>query len=232
MLKFIGCGSCFNVWVGNNSAFYLDTETKHLILIDVGGTTYEQLVKKEILKDVEKITILITHKHPDHIGGLGSLIFHCHYLLEGMKPTVIYPNEEEMRSYLRSIAVRDDEYRVYAPKNFLDFSIESYKQRHVELIDAFGYLLVLNGKKIYYSGDTNDIPESIIEKLKSGEIDYMYQEVTRFCNTEHTYIEKLIQKIPMEYRGKVTCMHFDDERLMQEVKEKGFNLPEVYEKAD
>ena len=38
-----------------------------------------------------------------------------------------------------------------------------------------------------------------------------YQDVTRYKNSVHMYIEDLVRIIP-ENKGKNNCMHFDDDK--------------------
>ena len=74
MLSFLGIGGAFNVNLKNCSAFY--KVNKKLILIDCGESIFEEILNKNILDDIEDLTIIITHFHSDHVGSLGSLIFY------------------------------------------------------------------------------------------------------------------------------------------------------------
>ena len=73
-LRFIGTGGCFSKENINNSAYL--KEDGHLILFDCGETVFHQILKNDIIDtDINRIDIIITHIHADHVGSLGSLIF-------------------------------------------------------------------------------------------------------------------------------------------------------------
>ena len=75
MLKFFGDGGAFDINRGSTSAFYIDDKT--LILIDTGYGVYEKILNLHLLDKVEKVEILITHTHGDHVSSLASI---CDYL--------------------------------------------------------------------------------------------------------------------------------------------------------
>ncbi|MDK2600591.1 MBL fold metallo-hydrolase [Bacillus stercoris] len=77
MLNFIGTGSAFNTKLGNNSAFI--KKDNSLFLIDCGSTTFSRLKETGLLEDVEKVFVLLTHTHADHVGSLGDLILYGYY---------------------------------------------------------------------------------------------------------------------------------------------------------
>ena len=76
-LKFLGRGGSDNQLQGNNSAYFI--EDRSLFLIDCGENIFEKIIEKEILKEIDKIYLFITHTHSDHVGSIGSLLFHCYF---------------------------------------------------------------------------------------------------------------------------------------------------------
>lgn len=232
MLQFLGIGSCFNPLAGNTAAFYKDEKKKNLIFFDMGGNIYERVMRENLLQEeLNKVVIVITHLHDDHVGSLASLIEYCDIVLN-LIPTIIYPNLEEIEKTLLSMGVRKGEYELLLPRECKMFPIREYQQKHNDVIDAYGYLFELEGKKIYYSGDTNLIQMEIIGMLLDGEIEYIYHEVTRYHNHAHTHLNQLEERIPVSFRKKVTCMHFDDEELKKDVKKAGFLIPKIYKRVD
>lgn len=231
MLRFLGIGSCFNPTVGYTSAFYIDEVEKRLYIFDVGGNIYERILVNDLFDTIDHVTIVITHGHSDHIAGISEVIFYLNILLK-IVPDVIYPNKEYMENYLKNVAVHDYEYNLYKPCECEYFKIKEYKQEHNDLIEAYGYLFVLGGKTIYFSGDTHIIQTEPIKLLSDGRLDYMYHEVTKYHNLAHTHVDELKEAVNLEFRSKVTCMHFDDDEVIEMAKDAGFNIPKLYNKAD
>ncbi|MDO4282853.1 MAG: MBL fold metallo-hydrolase [Clostridia bacterium] len=231
MLKFLGMGSCFNPTIGYTSAFYRDKEAKRIYVFDIGGNIFERMIANNLFNGVEKVTIVITHGHSDHVGSLSDTIFYLNIALR-IVPDIIYPNKSYMRGRLRDEAVHDDEYHLLAPNECQYFKIKEYRQVHNDLIEAYGYLFELDGKNIYYSGDTHRIQKEPLKMLVDGRLDYMYHEVTKYHNLAHTHIWNLKERIKPRFRHKVTCMHFDDDEVIEMAREAGFNIPKLYSKAD
>ena len=82
----------------------------------------------------------------------------------------------------------------------------------------------IDGVSIYYSGDAYTIDSSVLQRLKHDEIDYFYQDVTRYENNAHMNVRTLVSLIPENLRDRVICMHFDDEQTIDEVAALGFGI--------
>lgn len=236
MLNFIGHGSAFNTALGNNGAYI--KKDKVLFMIDCGSNTFDRMMKLDILNDVEHIYILMTHTHPDHVGSLGDLIFYGYYSMgELMKPsvTVIAPCELDMRSLLRQMGVTKEYYlnefgidvsqRGFADGNF-SILVEVVPVNHVAELNCFGYILHYENKTAYYSGDSNDIPIGILDKLHMGYFDYFYQDTCKadYEGNVHLSLRKLDEMIDWQYRPLVYCMHLDKDFDVEEAEELGFGV--------
>lgn len=226
VLNFIGNGSCFNTAFGNNSAYYFNNQKQSLLLIDCGETVFERLMKQKLLENIKTIDILITHMHTDHIGSLSSLLFYCEYG-KGIVPTVIYPEKSTMQQYLSLVGNEPQAYKLINPTECENYRIKEIKQEHSKFINAYGYILDLEGRKIYYSGDTKTIQKPIIEAFREGRFDDFYQDVSRFETPAHMNIETLGALFNKEERNKITCMHFDDEITRTKAECLGFNVSRV-----
>jgi Metal-dependent hydrolases of the beta-lactamase superfamily III len=223
MLKFIGNGSCFNVNAINNSCFYYDEKCKSMFLIDCGESVFGEVVRLGLLQDIQNLDILITHLHSDHVGSLPSILFFCD-IVYGIKPRVIHPEKKVIEQYLSLSGNETDKYIVTAPEEYERYDIMPILQQHSKVINAYGFIIEIDGVSIYYSGDAYTIDSSVLQRLKHDEIDYFYQDVTRYENNAHMNVRTLVSLIPENLRDRVICMHFDDEQTIDEVAALGFGI--------
>lgn len=217
MLKFLGNGSCFNVKSGNTAAYYLSKDKKRLFLIDCGESVFEKIVPK--MEGVQKVIVVITHFHSDHIGSLPSFIFYCNIVL-GIKPIVVFP-VDTIKDVLLYMGV-DENYYVY--KNTCKIIDTQVKVEHKENMDSYAYVLKLGSKKVYYSGDSTKIPEVILLRFVNRDIDIMYHDMTRYTNSAHAHVTYIASVIPKKLRKYVFGMHFDDKETKIMALKHGFKI--------
>ena len=238
MLNFIGIGSAFHTELGNNNAFIKKGE--ELFLIDCGSTNFSRMIAHGLLNDVKKITVLQTHLHADHVGSLGDLVG---YEFNVMKPkrevkvTLITPQAltADVKAILQKVGVPETQYNSveiadeYKPENLLGItSIKPYVVQHVPHLKCFAYLLQIDGKSVYYSGDCNMVPDEIKTAMLNGEIDLFYQDTSKadFEGNVHLSLRQLTELIPQALRHKVYCMHLDQAFSREEAEELGFRVVE------
>lgn len=225
-LNFLGNGSAFYPLYGNTCAYFVNE--KELYLIDCGETAFSVLCRQVDLDKIEKVYVIITHLHADHVGSLGTLISYF-YCLHGIRIRVIHP-EKSITRLLELEGIGGDDY-VYLdrlPENSADLKAEPIEVRHVTNMKCFGYLLQKGDTCIYYSGDSAELPETVRESFLAGKIEAIYQDTSTHdsSHSNHCYYGKLEKAIPAEKRGQVFCMHLDSP-CEEILRAKGFQIAEV-----
>lgn len=245
MLKFIGSGSAFNTTLGNNGAFI--EEENLLFLIDCGSSTFERLRRykkynnKSVFDDKNKITVLITHLHPDHIGSLGDLIFYSYYAIK-VEIMIICPTIHMMNNLeaiLNSMGVSQEMYdkyiipyqskiglTLYGKEHVHEMTIEPIKTSHDSDIECYGYFIDYKDESVYYSGDSSGVPNCVISALEYGDISKLYQDTSKldYEGNVHLSLRKLTEMIKPELRDRVWCMHMDESFNKSEAVDLGFNV--------
>ena len=237
-LKFIGTGSAFNTKLGNTSAYIKENNT--LLLLDCGELTFDRILSLNLLSDVSEVHIAVTHTHPDHIGSLGSLIFYC-YFIKKIKP-IFYAANSDFIELLEIMGITEEHCEfnncAFDPTvviDSLDLGLYFMENNHVKELMTFGILLVKNPSLeeheyiIYYSGDSCNIEDNILEAFVSGKINYLYQDTCKadYDGNVHLSLRKLCELIPEGLRGRIFIMHTDEGFDFDKAKELGFNVAEI-----
>lgn len=226
IIRFLGCGSAFNPLLGNTSAYFKVENA--LFLIDAGETVFSKIFKMKLLENSQKIFVIITHTHGDHVGSLPSIISYVYYVL-GKKVCIIHP-EESLKALLDLMGISRDAYecRTDADMEIEGVSVKAVPVKHEENIKCYGYLLGVMEKKIFYSGDSYEIPQIIVDQFLSGDIDDIYQDTSEFSSERlsHCPLNTLEMLFPAEVRKNIYCMHFSND-FVKKLKNKGFNYVHI-----
>lgn len=239
MLNFIGRGSAFNHKDGNNAAFYI--EDNKMLLIDCGETTFSRILEMNLLSNINRLDIFITHTHPDHIGSLGSLIFYF-YFIKNKTINIVVDNfikhKDSISKILELTGVKEKMF------NFIDIDeiskeyekidkVEYIYTEHYEGLDSYGIIFFYKEKTIYYSGDTIDI-ENIKSILNVPETEKIYVDTTLddFLGNPHLSLKILEENISIDKRNKIYCMHINSLECEESAKKLGFNVVDLYKKED
>lgn len=238
MLNFLGIGSAFNTALGNTSAYI--KRNSSILLIDCGSTVFSRVLKLDLLKDVTTSYIVITHTHPDHAGSLGELIFYCHYILNH-KPKIFFPDASLLSSILNNMGVNAEFYELISATStkihdefISDVDLTFVPSSHVSNIPSYSILLKYDKQAIFYSGDSKEISQSILESLEKGYIDILYQDTCGidYEGNPHLYIGKLKDYIKPHLRSKVYCMHIDGSFEKKKAMDLGFNIAKLIEELE
>ncbi len=255
VLKFLGRGSCFNVKEGNTAAYIKDpTGNGDLLLIDCGGTVFQKILELDLLKDVKRLYVIITHTHADHIGSLADLLYYCYYRCN-IEVKIFYncdlDEDTNNNRYIQMILNCNGTYGIYKMFNkrtlyleetffnINDIIIEdhcvsyntSFKRRN-NYIPSYGISIEIPfvDQKIYYSSDTKSA--NALEFIDTDMIDYYYYDCSIMDNDyPHINLYSLISafkkhNIPLE---KLRLMHIDCDGVLFEADQMGIKCVEVEE---
>lgn len=203
-LQFLGSDSGFGE--KNNSA-YIELENK-IIIIDCGFTVFQELQKKFDFNKYDEIDIIITHLHNDHAGTLSQLILYLYFIYN--KKVNVISKCEKMKEYLDITGTPEDAYKLKLD----DENIEFIKTEHVKHLDAYGFRLNLNEKKIVYTGDTNTL-DPFIPYLNG--VQEFYVDVSKFGGA-HLKIEDVLENLKeIKNNGiDIFLMHIDDRKYIED----------------
>lgn len=228
MLQFLGRGSAFADT--QNCAFF--TVGSELVLIDCPMSAFHRLRKMTFPQT--QITVLVTHTHGDHIGGIPMLIAYAQYVWK--KPVTVAAPDETVAADLKFFIERLDG---CAPDAYTLTTADTLKAdwlrgavpvRHVPGLEGrcFGYCLRIADTDVIYTGDTAEL-EPFLPHLHNGA--YLYTETASHDTGVHLFIDDLLPKLKELKRGgvKIFLMHLDDEKAIREkIKGSGIRFARLY----
>lgn len=226
-LRFHGTGAAFNPAFGSNGAFFAHGED--LYLIDCGESAFARLHAADLFSLYPgQITVLLTHKHADHCGSLGTL---CLYAAAKLRRTitVVHP-DERVRTLLSICGAREDQYRLIPALDERGVRATPVPVRHVPSIPAFAFYLEAGGETVYYSGDAGELPDEVVLGVREGRIARAYQDAAYFDGTPppnpvHAPLPALTAQISPAIRGRFTLMHMNRD-YRAEARALGFDVAE------
>ena len=224
-LSFFGAGAAFNPGMDNTNAYFTDGD--RFFLVDCGETTFGKLWNLPDFLRSREVTVVVTHLHCDHVGSLASLLSYSFYKL-GKVVRVVHPLDTLVR--LLDLLGIERRCYVYLPglPEAGSVGFEAVEVEHVDNMVCFGYVIGLEGKRVFYSGDAVAIPEAVLEGFFAGTIDRIYMDTSlaESSHPTHGTLSYLERTIPQDLRGRVYCMHLDSD-FRPVLKEKGFKAVEV-----
>ena len=210
MLQFLGRGSAFSDT--QNCAFFETDGT--LVLLDCPMSAFHSI--RHMTLQYARITVLVTHTHSDHCGGIPMLIHFAKHVLH-VPVTVIAPTAE-VAADLRYLIERLDgcspsAYTLETADTLhADWFTAAVPVAHAEALSGrcFGYVLRIAGQDVIYTGDTASLLP-FQPYLHAGA--YLYTEAASFDSGVHLYIDDLLPEIRRltDAGVHVYLMHLDDE---------------------
>lgn len=211
-LKFLGRDSGFGK--ENNSA-YIEYENK-FYLIDCGFTVFPKLKTQFDFNKYDEINVIITHLHNDHAGTLSQFILYLYFIYN--KKVNIISKCQKMKEFLDITGTPEDAYILKEETEKIKF----IKTEHVKYLDAYGFQLNINDKKIIYTGDTNTL-EPFKKYLENAQ--EFYVDVSRYGGA-HLKIEDVKSELEEIQRNgtKVYLMHIDDAEYIKKITNNLFEM--------
>ena len=205
ILIFIGNDSGFGE--KNNSAYF--EKNNDLFLIDCGATVFNEIKNKFDFKSFKNINIIITHLHNDHAGSLSQFILYMWFIFK--KKVNVISNCIHIKEYLEITGTPPESYVI---KDKLD-NLKFIKTKHTDFLDAYGFILNIDNKKILYTGDTVNL-DSFMPYLNT--INELYIDVSKFGGA-HIKVDDVLDILKdLKNRNiKITPMHMDDKEYITEL---------------
>ena len=216
MLTFFGRGNAFSEY--NNSAYFMNGD--ELVLIDFPMSSFYKL---RLMLERERIsaarcTVLVTHTHGDHVGGIPTLIQYAYYVIH-RRVDVIAPSDEVAED-LRCLIARiegcaADAYTIMTAKEAKrDWLLGTIPTKHAPELEGrcFGYLLDVDGSRVVYTGDTAVI-EPFLPYLEDGV--KLYADVSLRSTPVHLHLDEL-RKAVSGRNIEVYLMHLGDENAVKD----------------
>ena len=213
MLQFLGRGSAFAD--EQNCAFF--EADGQLILLDCPMSAFHRI--RHFQKRYDGITVLVTHTHSDHCGGIPMLIHYAKHVI-CIPVTVVAPTAE-VADDLRFLIERLDG---CSPSAYTLLTADALKAdwfrgavpvEHAAALAGrcFGYRLYLGGQDVIYTGDTASL-EPFLPYLHAGA--YLYTEIAGFDSGVHLFVDDLLPELKhLTAEGvHVYLMHLDNEEAI------------------
>lgn len=185
-----------------------------MVIIDCPVSTFQRL-KHSDLSDYEKIYVLVTHTHGDHIGGLGLFVQYAYFALK--KPVVVVaPSTDVAKDITTLFAIEGNDpswcevvtTTNIEEKNWFGDCIFTEHSPQLEG-KCFGYCLFIDDKNIVYTGDTSTL-KPFLPYLENDSI--LYVDTSVYYGMIHLKLEDALNDfLSLNRRGvKVYLMHLDD----------------------
>jgi ribonuclease BN (tRNA processing enzyme) len=225
-LQFVGCGDAFGSGGRLNTCFHVMGESASF-LIDCGATSPVGLARLGIACDAID-TILITHFHGDHFGGVPFFMLKSHFGKRTRPLTIAGPPGIEAW-YVRAMEAAFEHCSTIRPA--FDLRIMSLPERVATGIGPlrvtpfpvvhgnsggpfFGYRIELENRIIAYSGDT-EWTDTLIEIGHAADLfvieSYAYDKPIR----NHLDLKTIEQNLARINPKKLVLTHMSDEMLAQ-----------------
>lgn len=224
-LQFVGCGDAFGSGGRQNTCFHVVGDHSNF-LIDFGATSAVALKRLGVQANTVD-TILVTHFHGDHFGGIPFLMLEAQMNGRRARPLTIAGPPGLAERYARAMDVAFPG-SPQQPKRFAltlqelavgeraavgALKVTPFPVVHVAAAGpCYGYRIECEGKVIAYSGDT-EWTESLVELGRNADLliceCYTYEKKV----TSHTDFATLSANVERIAPKRLVLTHMSDDML-------------------
>jgi ribonuclease BN (tRNA processing enzyme) len=220
----LGSGDAFSSGGRHQSAYIIETPEGSLLL-DCGATILAS-AKSQQLSLAPVDTIILSHLHGDHIGGLPFLFLHYMYIEPRTRPLVIAgpPGVQNRVWTLFEMMYKDTaaeplpfplefiEMNPGHPIMFKDFRVEVFPVPHLLNPASYGCVILAGDRKIVYSGDSG-WTEAFIPHTQDA--DLFLCECTFFESRSETHMDypRIVEKLGRLGAKRIVLTHLGEEVL-------------------
>jgi ribonuclease BN (tRNA processing enzyme) len=224
-LQFIGCGDAFGTGGRFNTCFHLVAHNVNA-LIDCGSSSLVGMNKLAIDRNAIS-TILITHFHADHIGGLPFFILEANYVLKRQSALTIagppglkaryaemmdaaYPGTQTLQL---SFPLTLREVEIGKRNEIGNMRVTPFRVVHDERAGpCLGYRCETESKVVAYSGDTQ-WTDTIIDIGRNADL-FICEAYTRDKPiTSHMALSSLEKHLPQIKPKRLVLTHMSNDML-------------------
>jgi ribonuclease BN (tRNA processing enzyme) len=224
-LQFIGSGDAFGSGGRFNTCFHL-TGARTNVLIDCGASSLIALKKAGVDRNAIG-TILITHFHADHFGGIPFFVLDAQLVAKRLEPLLIagppglpgwyerlfaatYPGERTL-----PFALTLQEVEIGTPNAIGDMRVTPFAVRHDDRAGpCLAYRIEAERKTLCYSGDT-EWTDALIDAARGA--DLFISECYTFDKPRraHLSLSVLREHLADIDAKRVILTHLSDDMLSQ-----------------
>jgi ribonuclease BN (tRNA processing enzyme) len=224
-VQFIGCGDAFGSGGRFNTCFHVKGERANF-LIDCGASSLVALKDNQIaVNEIE--TILVSHFHADHFGGVPFFILDAQLISKRTQPLTIVGPKGIHEWYERAMETsfpgssktkqRFDlsiaELRPHETATFGEMSVTPFVANHAESAGpCLAFRIETEGRTIAYTGDTEWTNE-LIEAGRNADLliaeAYFYDKKVKY----HLDLAALAEQLSLIKPGRLILTHMSEDML-------------------